>query len=84
MVRFHHRWIKKRHKKGVHSYKHYFSSYPARLNKEIEPHENKDFELAEFKHAALKLSSRNIDNILNELDEEAALATLRLISCSKE
>ncbi len=32
---------------------------------------------------ALELSSRNIDDLLNELDEEAALAMLRLIARSK-
>jgi hypothetical protein len=33
---------------------------------------------------ALELSSRSIDDLLNELDEEAALAMLRLISHSKD
>jgi hypothetical protein len=52
MVRFHSRRIKKYYKKGKeYSYKRFYSDYPAELTKELEPIEDKDYEVEEFRRS---------------------------------
>lgn len=49
MVKFRTRYIKKRYKNNkVYRYKHYSMDFPAKLNKEIDPHHKKDFDIAGF------------------------------------
>ena len=51
MAKFHVRRIKKRYlTKKVYDYRHYDLSLPSKLNKEIDPHQKKQFDITDFSH----------------------------------